>query len=343
MDYLMKKLQNSLYVTRQSAYVHKEGETIVIEQERKKLLQVPAHSIAGIYCFGQIMVSPPLMGFCGEQGISLAFFTEYGRFLARIQGRQSGNVLLRRAQYKKSEQSPLDIARLIVAAKINSSRAVLQRHIRNYGNNELVTNAIKALGFCLEQAESVSLIDKLRGIEGDAAANYFSVFQQMIQPSLQHDFIFDGRNRRPPRDSVNAMLSFLYSVVGQDISAALQGVGLDPQIGFLHADRPGRDSLAQDILEEFRAWLVDRLVLSLINRKQVKPSDFVIEASGAVRVKDETRRTILVALQSRKQEEVQHSFLKETVQIGLLPHIQAMLLARHLRGDLEYYPPVVVR
>jgi CRISPR-associated protein Cas1 len=289
------------------------------------------------------MVSPQLMGFCGEKGISLAFFTEYGRFLARIQGRQSGNVLLRRVQYKQSEVSPLEIARLIAAAKINSSRGVLQRHLRNYGDNTHVADAVKILGFCLEQAQHASSIDKLRGIEGDAAANYFNVFQQLIQPALQNEFVFDGRNRRPPRDPVNAMLSFLYSVVGQDISAALQGMGLDPQIGFLHADRPGRDSLAQDILEEFRAWLVDRLVLSLINRKQVKRSDFVIEASGAVRMSDDARKAILVALQARKQEEILHPFLNEKVQIGLLPHIQAMLLARHLRGDLEYYPPFVAR
>jgi len=339
----MKKLQNSLYVTRPNAYVHKEGETIVVEVDRQKLMQIPAHSISGLYCFGQIMVSPQLMGFCGEQGIGLAFFTEYGRFLARIHGKQTGNILLRRIQHRVTEHAPLEVARLIVAAKISNCRSVLQRQLRNYRENAEITAAVKCLGFCLEQAKSVSSLEKLRGIEGDAAANYFGVFQLLIQPTLQTEFTFNGRNRRPPRDFVNAMLSFLYSVLAQDVSAALQGVGLDPQIGFLHADRPGRDSLALDLLEEFRAWLVDRLVLSLINRKQVKSSDFHVEASGSIRIKDDARKTILVALQNRKQEEIEHPFLGEKVQIGLLPHIQSILLARHLRGDLEYYPPFISR
>jgi len=339
----MKKLQNSLYITRQQAYVHKERETIVIEQERQKLLQVPAHSVQGIYCFGQVMVSPPLMGFCGEQGINLAFFTEQGRFLGRLQGRQSGNVLLRRAQYRQSEQAPLAIARLIVAAKINASRSVLLRCLRNHGKDAAIKEAAHRLELCLEQAKSCSSLDQLRGTEGEAAVHYFAVFGNLIRPEQRGEFSFDGRNRRPPRDPVNAMLSFLYSVVGQDISAALQGVGLDPQVGFLHADRPGRDSLAQDLLEELRAWLVDRLVLTLINRKQVGAKDFVTEASGAVRMSDDARKALLVALQARKQETLQHPFLQENVQIGLLPHVQALLLARHLRGDLTCYPPFVGR
>jgi len=186
-------------------------------------------------------------------------------------------------------------------------------------------------------------LDSLRGIEGDAAAIYFSVFGLLINENLRGGFPFTGRNRRPPRDPVNALLSFVYSILGQDISAALNGVGLDPQIGFLHADRPGRDSLAQDLLEEFRPWLADRLVLSLINRRQLNASDFITEASGAVRLADNARKQLLIAYQERKQKDVMHPFLKEKVPIGIIPHIQAMLLARHLRGDLERYPPYVLR
>ncbi len=339
----MKKLQNNLYITRQDSYLHKERETLVIEHQRKKLLQVPAHSISGICCFGRVMVSPPLMGFCGEQGINLAFFNEYGRFQGRLQGRQSGSVLLRRSQYRQSEQTPLEVARLIIAAKISNSRSVLQRHNRNNGRNEAIAQVIKGLKFRIEQARVASDLDSLRGIEGDAASLYFGIFGQLIKPELRDDFPFNGRNRRPPLDNVNALLSFVYSIIGQDISGALQGVGLDPQVGFLHRDRPGRDSLALDLLEELRSWFADRLVLSLINRRQLNARDFVTEASGAVRLTDDGRRTLLTALQKRKQETVTHPFLEEEVEIGLLAHCQALLLARHLRGDLEYYPPFVAR
>ena len=339
----MKKLQNSLYITRQGAYIHKERETIVIEHERQKLMQVPIHSVSGLFCFGNVLVSPHLMGFCGEKGVNLAFFTEYGRFFGRLQGKRSGNVLLRRAQYHANEQTALEVARSVIASKLIGSKSVLQRHQRNYEVTESITKVIKHLTASIRRTKFAGSIDSLRGIEGDAAAAYFSVFGEMIKPELREDFAFSGRNRRPPRDPVNAMLSFIYAILGQDVSAALNGVGLDPQVGYLHADRPGRDSLAQDILEEFRAWLADRLVLSLVNRKQVKASDFVYESSGAVRMSDTARKQILVAYQERKQHEVIHPFLKEKVPIGLLPHMQAMLLSRHLRGDIEKYPPYVNR
>lgn len=339
----MKKLQNSLYVTRQGAYVHKERETIVIEHERKKLMQVPVHSVSGLFCFGNVLVSPALMGFCGEKGVNLAFFTEYGRFYGRLQGKKSGNVLLRRAQYHAGEDSSLQIARSIVAAKLVGSRNILLRHQRNHGTTVPVERAVKHLAASIRLAKHVDNLDSLRGIEGDAAATYFSVFEELINENQRKDFPFSGRNRRPPRDPVNALLSFVYSILGQDIGAALNGVGLDPQVGFLHADRPGRDSLAQDLLEEFRPWLADRLVLSLINRRQLKASDFVTESSGAVRMSDGARKQLLVAYQERKQQEVMHPFLKEKVPIGIIPHVQAMLLARHLRKDLECYPPCVMR
>ncbi|HQT04791.1 MAG TPA: type I-C CRISPR-associated endonuclease Cas1c [Thiotrichales bacterium] len=337
----MKKLQNSLYITRQGAYLHKERETLVIEVEKEKVMQLPIHAINAIYCFGNVMVSPFLMGFCGENGVHLAFFTEYGRFLGRLQGKQTGNVLLRKAQFRVAEQNPIDIARNMIAAKITNSRLVLHRHLRNHGKEQAVEQAILHLSSSLRRLEKADSIDEILGIEGEAAANYFGVFDYLLLPGVSDDFKFDTRTRRPPLDPVNALLSFLYAVIGNDISAALQGVGLDPQVGFLHQDRPGRDSLAQDMLEEFRAWYVDRLVLTLINRKQVKASDFEKEMSGAVKMSDDARKTVLTALQTRKQETVMHPFLQEDVPVGLLPHVQSLLLARHLRGDLAAYPPFV--
>ncbi|KPQ28792.1 MAG: CRISPR-associated endonuclease Cas1 [Marinobacter excellens HL-55] len=339
----MKKLQNSLYVTRQGAYIHKERETIVIEHERQKLMQVPIHSVSGLFCFGNVLVSPALMGFCGEKGVNLAFFNEYGRFYGRLQGRKAGNVLLRRAQYHAGEKVSLEIARSVVAAKLVGSRNILLRHQRNHGATQSVARAAKHLTASIRLAKTVDNLDSLRGIEGDAAATYFSVFEELVNECQREDFPFSGRNRRPPRDPVNALLSFVYAILGQDVGAALSGVGLDPQVGFLHADRPGRDSLAQDLLEEFRPWLADRLVLSLINRRQLKASDFIAESSGAVRMSDDARKQLLVAYQEKKQQEVMHPFLKEKVPIGIIPHIQAMLLARHLRNDLERYPPFVMR
>lgn len=337
----MRKLQNTLYITTQGSYLHKERETLVIEQEHKKIAQLPIHSIGHIFCFGNILISPFLLAFCGEYNVNLAFFTEQGKYLGRFQGRQNGNVFLRRAQYRQSDNNPIPIAKNIIAAKIQASKRVLQRHIRNHGENNDIQNAIIALNFSLKQLHKADSLALIRGIEGDAAARYFGVFHQLINP--KSGFQFDGRNRRPPRDGVNALLSFLYSILAKDISGALQGVGLDPQIGFLHADRSGRDSLAQDILEEFRAWWVDRTILSLINRGQITPTDFTQEISGAVNIQPDTRKLIFQTLQSKKQEKIIHPFLQEEVEIGLLPYIQAMLLARHLRGDLAQYPPFLMR
>ncbi len=342
----MKKLQNSLYITREGAYLHKERETLLVEQRvdggREKLMQLPIHSINNIFCFGNILVSPQLMGFCGETGTHLSFFNPHGRFLARVVGKQHGNVLLRRAQYRIADQAPEGIAKNIVAAKLQASRAVLHRHLRNHGEQPEVLAAKQRIRQNIELVRGTTNLEKIRGLEGDAASQYFGVFNHLITAN-NRGFSFDNRSRRPPKDPVNAMLSFLYAILGQEVSGALQGVGLDPQVGFLHKERPGRDSLAQDLLEEFRAYLVDRLVLNLINRQQVSESDFVVDAVGGVRMKDDTRRTLLQAWQTKKQEEITHPFLKEKVQLGLLPHIQAMLLARHLRGDLAHYPPLLVR
>ncbi len=342
----MKKLQNSLYITRDGAYLHKERETLLVEQridgKKEKLMQLPIHSINNILCFGNVMVSPQLMGFCGEKGTQLSFFNPHGRFLAKVVGRQQGNVLLRRTQYRLADQAPATIARSIIAAKVQSSRAVLHRHLRNHGEIAEVANAKVRLKQVIERVRVSDDLDKIRGLEGEAASQYFGVFDHLITRKGDH-FVFNSRTRRPPRDPVNAMLSFLYAILGQEISGALQGVGLDPQVGFLHKERPGRDSLAQDLLEEFRSYLVDRLVLSLINRQQVSASDFELDAVGGVLMKEGTRKHILQAWQAKKQEEILHPFLKEKIQLGLLPHIQAMLLARHIRGDLVQYPPFLVR
>jgi CRISPR-associated protein Cas1 len=339
----MRKLQNCLYITRQQTYLHKERETIVIEQDKKKLLQVPIHSIQQICCFGNVLVSPFLMGFCGEKGVGLSFFTEYGRYLGRLQGRQSSNILLRKAQYKKTEGNPCDVAQTFVAAKVVNSRSVLQRHTRNHAASDAVNEAIHKLNQRLAHIRKSDDLERLRGFEGESAAVYFSVFDELLMPSVRKDFSFNGRNRRPPKDPINALLSFCYSLLANEISSAIQGAGLDPQAGFLHSDRPGRDSLSQDMLEEFRAWWVDRFVLSLINRKQLTIRDFEHQASGAVVLKEDARKTLLVAWQDRKQDEIVHPYLEEKGAIGLFPHIQASLMARHLRGDIERYPPFISR
>lgn len=338
----MKKLLNTLYITRQESYLHKERETIVIKQGDDKLGQFPALMVSNILCFGRVSVSPFLMGYCGEQGIGLAFYTEYGRFLARVQGKQTGNVLLRRAQYRwaDDDEKSTSVARLMVAAKITNARSVLMRELRNHGDNPTLQIAVEKLATSLRRARHASSVEETMGIEGDAANSYFSVFDELIRGS---GFAFGGRVRRPPTDPVNALLSFVYSLLTHECASALQGVGLDPYVGFLHKDRPGRVSLALDLLEEFRSPLADRFVLTLINRRQLQLSDFVTEASGAVRLTDDARKILLTAWQGRKQTEVNHPYLDESVPIGLLPHCQSMLLARHIRGDMEYYPPYLVK
>ncbi|WP_077529555.1 type I-C CRISPR-associated endonuclease Cas1c [Vreelandella utahensis] len=338
----MKRLLNTLYITRQETYLHKERETIVIKQGDEKLGQFPALSLGGIICFGRVSVSPFLMGYCADQGIGLAFYTGYGRFLARVQGRENGNVLLRREQYRwaDSEEQAAAVARLSVAAKIANSRSVLQREIRNHGETPSLREAVDKLATSLRRVRNADSVDAIRGMEGDAANTYFGVFNDLLKGS---GFAFGGRVRRPPTDPLNALLSFVYSLITQECTSALQGVGLDPYVGFLHKDRPGRPSLALDMLEEFRAAWADRFVLTLVNRQQVQLKDFDTDASGAVRLKEEPRKKVLTAYQERKQTELQHPYLEEQVPIGLLPHCQALLLARHLRGDMAFYTPYMVK
>jgi len=340
----MKKHLNTLYVTTRNAYLHKEGESVVVNVEKETRLRLPIHTLDGIVCFGAVSMSPFLMHHCAESNVAVSFLSEYGKFLARIQGPVSGNVLLRREQYRIADRSEASagIVRNILIGKLANARAVLRRAQRDHGENAEIELAQNRLTQYLRRLEQPMPIDELRGNEGEAAASYFAAFPQLITVP-DEAFRFEGRNRRPPTDPVNALLSFAYTLLVHDCRSALEGVGLDPCVGFLHADRPGRPSLALDLMEEFRAFLADRLVLSLINRRQIQPKDFSDSAGGAVAMTDAARKELLATWQKRKQEELVHPYLEEKCKVGLLPHIQAQLLARHLRGDLEAYPPFIWR
>jgi CRISPR-associated protein Cas1 len=338
----VKRHHNTLYVTTQGAYVGAEGETVVVRVERAKRLQMPLHVLEGIVCFGRVSCSPDLMGRCSERGIGVSFFTARGRFLARVVGPVSGNVLLRRAQYKAADDAGMAarIARSSVLAKVANARAVLLRSLRDHpdgSGGEAVRSAAESCSRILRRLEASERLDEVRGLEGEAGQAYFRTFDHLIV--AQKDvFHFSGRSRRPPLDSVNALLSFVYTLLTHDAVSALEGSGLDPQVGFLHRDRPGRPSLALDLVEELRAFLADRLVLSLINRQQVRGGGFTVVENGGVLMTDETRKTVLVAYQERKQEEITHPFLGDRTTVGMLVHLQALLLARFLRGDLDEYP-----
>lgn len=339
----MKKLLNNLYITTDGTYLHKERETLVVKQDGEKVFQLPMHAIHNLFCFGRVLVSPALLAACGENGIGISFFTAYGKFQSRLQGPQSGNVLLRRAQYRLADRSPEKLARLFVAAKIANSRQNLMKHQRNHGPDEPLEFAVTQLAGSLRRLEKEKEVEQIRGIEGDSAARYFAVFNHLIVEKRRSEFEFSGRTKRPPLDSVNALMSFSYTLLTHEIASALQGIGIDPYVGFLHTDRPGRLSLALDMLEEFRAWWCDRFVLTLINRNQIKAKDFTKEASGAIRMSDEARKRFITQWQERKQDELQHPYTGEKIKIGLLPHIQAALLAKFLRNDLEQYPPFLAR
>lgn len=338
----MKKLLNTLYITRPECYLHKERETVVIKQGDNKLGQFPMLALQNILCFGQVSVSPGLMAACLETGVGLSFFTEFGKFQAQVMGMPKGNVLLRRTQYRwaDDEEKSVSVARLMIAAKVGNCRAVLMREQRNHGASDALAHAAEKMAALLENIRHARNVPQLMGLEGEAASVYFEVFNSLLR---SHGFEFSGRVRRPPGDPVNALLSFAYVLLASECASALAGVGLDPYVGFLHQDRPGRKSLALDLMEELRAPLADRFVLTLINRGQMKLDDFVTEASGAVRLKDDARKTLLTAYQERKKESLKHPYLEESIELGLLPHAQALLLARHLRGDMQYYTPFAVR
>ncbi len=341
----MKKHLNTLYVTTQGAYLSKEGETVVVKVDGDVRLRLPMHTISGIVCFGNVGCSPFLMGFCAENQVGVSFLTEHGRFLARVQGPVSGNVLLRREQYRRADdlEHSAEIAKSILTGKIANCRAVLQRAIRDHGNKineEEMRRAVMRLTRQIGLLGQPYPLDGLRGIEGDSAHIYFDVFDDLIV-AQKDTFRFNERNRRPPLDNVNCLLSFVYTLLMHDVRSALETVGLDPAVGFLHRDRPGRPGLALDLMEEFRPFIADRLTLSLINLQQVQDKGFKRMESGAVRMNDETRKIVLVAYQERKQEEIMHPFLGEKIAIGILFHVQALLMARYLRGDLDGYPPFI--
>ena len=338
----MKKLLNTLYITRPECYLHKERETVVIKQGDNKLGQFPMLALQNILCFGQVSISPGLMAACLESGVGLSFFTEFGKFQAQVMGMPKGNVLLRRTQYRwaDGEEKSVSVARLMIAAKVGNCRAVLMREQRNHGASDVLAPAAEKMAALLENIRHGCNVPQLMGLEGEAASVYFGVFNSLLR---SQGFEFSGRVRRPPGDPVNALLSFAYVLLGSECASALAGVGLDPYVGFLHQDRPGRKSLALDLMEELRAPLADRFVLTLINRGQIKLDDFVMEASGAVRLKDDVRKTFLSAYQERKKESLKHPYLEESIELGLLPHAQALLLARHLRGDMQYYTPFAMR
>lgn len=343
----MKQLLNTLYVTTPRSYLSLDGENVVVTREDKSTSRVPLHNLEGIVGFGFTGASPSLMGKCAAMGVSLTFMTMHGRFLARVIGEDRGNVLLRKAQYRISDNKDKSLfyARNMIVGKIINSRNVILRAKRDYSmriDKARLEDTAESLKNSVYTARNIQSLDKLRGVEGNAASTYFQAFDNLILQQ-KDQFKFQERNKRPPLDSVNALLSFTYSLLAKDVTAALESTGLDPFVGFLHTDLPGRASLALDLMEEFRAVLADRFVLSLINKNIVSGKGFVVVDSGAVHMDDVTRKAVLSSWQKRKQEVIKHPFLDQKVEWGLLPYIQALLLSRTIRNDLDEYPPFLWR
>lgn len=339
----MRKLLNTLYVSSQGTYVHREGETVVVELNGERAVQLPIHTLGGIVCFGNVLCSPAILGLCSERDVSVSFLTEYGRFLASVQGPVRGNVLLRRKQFRMADDKSAirDVSANVVTGKLANSRTVLHRAMRDHrdkSNTERLRKGIATIDRYIDQTRESADAEQIRGYEGISAAAYFEVFDDLIVDQ-KDSFHFTERTRRPPRDEVNALLSFMYTLLAHDVRSALETVGLDPAVGFLHRDRPGRPGLALDLMEEFRPPLADRIVLSLINRRQISVSGFKQAANGSVVMDEETRRIVLVAYQNRKKDTVRHNYIDETVPIGLLFFVQANLMARYIRGDIDGYPP----
>lgn len=343
----MRVLLNTLFVTKPRAYLHLDHDTVRVEVERELQLQAPLLQLGSIVCFGDVMLSPALMHRCADDGRSLVLLDTNGRFKARLEGPTSGNVLLRRAQHLALSDASrrLAIARTMVAGKVRNSRFVLLRAARESRTEDeaaILRGAADVQATVLARMAERDDLDILRGDEGEAARAYFQTFTYMIREH-RAAFAMAERNRRPPRDPMNAVLSFLYTLLRADCAAALEGVGLDPQIGFFHALRPGRPALALDLMEELRAILADRLALTLVNRKELKPVDFDHHESGAVYLNETGRRAVIVAYQKRKQDEIEHRVLGGKTPLGLVPHLQARLLARHLRNDVPHYIPYIAR
>ena len=339
----MRKLLNTLYVTSPDSYLSPDGENVVIYDNDTELGRIPLHNLEGIVSFGYRGMSPALMGGCAERDISLCVLSPQGRFLARVTGRVRGNVLLRRKQYQVSmnQDASLMIAKNCILGKVYNARWVLERAVRDHGlqiDTEKVKDAAGFLKQSLRRIEESRDMAQLQGYEGEDASIYFGVFDQLILQQKK-DFYFKGRNRRPPLDNVNAMLSFVYTLLANTVASALETVGLDPYVGFMHTDRPGRLSLALDLMEELRPVLADRFVLTLINRKMVNKKDFSRKEDGAVIMRDEARKLLLSEWQNKKKEVITHPYLNEKVEWGMIPFVQAMLLSRYLRGDIDEYPP----
>ena len=338
----MKKLLNTLYVTSENSYLSLDGENVVVLEEQQEIGRLPLHNLEGIVSFGYRGTSPALMGACAERNISLCYLSPQGKFLARISGRIKGNVILREQQFasKNDEKISLDIARNCITGKVYNARWVLERAVRDHAlqiDTEKVKAASAFLKNSLEQIQKCGSRDQLRGYEGEAASIYFGVYDQLILQQKE-DFAFHGRNKRPPIDNVNALLSFVYTLLTNSITSALECVGLDPYVGYLHTERPGRASLSLDLIEELRAILADRFVLTLINKRMISGKGFSQKENGAVLMDDETRRKVITEWQNKKKEVITHPYLGEKVEWGMIPYVQAMLLARYLRGDLDGYP-----
>lgn len=341
----MKRHLNTLFVTTDDSYISKKGESIVVKRDGKQVLRVPALTLDGLVCIGRSYLSTPLLRLCSEEGLTVSLFSSSGRIIGRFEGPTTGNVLLRRDQHRLSTgPGPrLAIAKRFVLGKVSNSRTVLLRGARDHGDpGGRIGLAVEVLARIIRRVEHACELDELRGMEGEAGRTYFGVFDALIsQPAAE--FGFAGRSRRPPMDRTNALMSFAYGILRHDVRSACEGVGLDPQIGFLHADRPGRAGLALDLMEELRAPLADRVVLTVINRQQVSAADFSVGPGGAVRMNEGARKALIVTYQKKKQDTLIHPFLEEETTVGLVPHLQARLLARHLRGDLDGYPPFLVR
>jgi len=343
----VKRYLNTLFVTTNGAYLSKEGECVVVKVGREVKIRVPIHNLGAVVCFGNVMCSPQVMYHCTRNAVAVTFLSETGRFLAQVHGPTSGNVLLRREQYRRADKAVprARIPRSFVLAKIINSRTVLRRAMRDHAESpglDAAHTAVRRLTRLVAAVKEKDRLEEILAIEAEAGRVYFNVFDHLIL-AQKEDFVFTRRSRRPPLDNINALLSFIYVLLAHDCRAAAEAVGLDPQVGFLHADRPGRPGLALDLMEEFRPFFADRLVLSLVNLRQIKGRGFKRTESGAVEMSDETRKKVLMAYQKRKQDEVLHPFLKESAPLGVTFVLQALLLARHLRGDLSVYPPFIWR
>ena len=340
----MRKLLNTLYVTNENYYLASQGENILIKEEGRTVRRFPIHILEGIVCFNYTGASPGIIRLCNENNISITYLTPNGRFCGKYIGLTNGNVLLRRTQYRLSDSDDsLQIAKRCIEAKLINSRKVYLRLARDHADR-VDSNKVKQLtDYLYKQVLIIAKADnkdQLRGIEGDAARSYFQLFDELILHQKE-DFRFVMRSKRPPLNRVNAMLSFLYSMLTYEVQSALETVGLDSYVGFFHTDRPGRASLALDLIEELRAYMVDRFVITMINRKQISKTDFEVKENEAVYLNDKGREKILTQWQKRKQIEITHPYIKENIPLGLLPYVQAQLLARHIRGDLDDYPPFI--